>query len=252
MLLELQENIIYGPIQSRRLGSSLGINILPPNVKYCNFNCLYCQYGWTDFRWLKNKKQSSFPEVKVILAAVERALKTLDPKPAYITFSGNGEPTLHPCFNAIVDGVIHLRNILSPTSQTAILSNSSTVLNLDIQKSLSTLDVRIMKLDSGTDKMFIKYNHPTKGIKLDTIIKGLAHLNKTTIQSLLCKGENGNYSKEKLNDWIKKIKFISPLTVQIYTLDRYPPSNLISPLNKEELLNIQSLLKKEQILSEYF
>ena len=186
------------------------------------------------------------------MAAVERALKTLDLKPTYITFSGNGEPTLHPCFNSIVNGVIHLRNTLSPASKTAILSNSTTVLNPDIQKALSKLDIRIMKLDIGNERMFLKYNHPTKGIRLHPIIKGLAHLKKTTIQSLFCKGKNGNYSKENLTDWIKKIKFISPFAVQIYTLDRNPPSNLISSLNREELLNIQSLLKKEKIPSQYF
>ena len=109
MVLKLQENIIYGPIQSRRLGSSLGINILPTNIKYCNFNCLYCQYGWNDIPSLKNKKQMPFPGVGKILTALETTLKILEPKPSTITFSGNGEPTLHPDFHEIVNGVIHLQ-----------------------------------------------------------------------------------------------------------------------------------------------
>ncbi|MBD3413933.1 MAG: radical SAM protein [Candidatus Aminicenantes bacterium] len=252
MLLKLQENIIYGPIQSRRLGRSLGINILPPSIKYCNFNCLYCQYGWTDFHWLKNKKQMSFPETKKILEAVERTLTSLNPKPAYITFSGNGEPTLHPNFHEIVNGVIRLRNTLSPASKTAILSNSTTVLNPDIQKALSNLDSRIMKLDTGSQRMFLKYNRPAKGVKLHSILKGLKQLQNVTIQTLFTKGADGNYSKENLNDWIQKLKFISPQTVQIYTLDRDTPSRSLCSLSQEELADINSLLKKEKIASEYF
>ncbi|MFW6129260.1 MAG: radical SAM protein [Candidatus Aminicenantaceae bacterium] len=252
MLLKLQENIIYGPIQSRRLGSSLGINILPPNIKYCNFNCVYCQYGWTDFLYLKDKNKPSFPGAREILTAVEETLKTLNPKPAYITFSGNGEPTLHPCFKDIVTGVIHLRNTLSPASKTAILSNSTTVSSPDIQKALPKLDARIMKLDVGNEKMFLKYNCPSKGVKLQSIIKGLTRLKNVTIQTLFCKGVQGNYKKENLKDWIQKLKLISPRSVQIYTLDRNPPSRAISSLNKEELLSIHNLLRKGKIPSEYF
>jgi wyosine [tRNA(Phe)-imidazoG37] synthetase (radical SAM superfamily) len=252
MLLELQENIIYGPIQSRRLGRSLGINLLPPSKKYCNFNCLYCQYGWTDFNWLKNMSQMSFPETKKILEAVDRTLISLNPKPAYITFAGNGEPTLHPNFHEIVNGVVHLRDTLSPASKTAILSNSTTVLNPDIQKSLSNLDARILKLDTGSERMFLKYNRPAKGVKLHTILKGLSQLKNVTIQTLFCKGDHGNSSKKDLREWIQKLKFISPQTVQVYTLDRDTPSSSISSLSQMELANIHSLLKKENIPSKYF
>jgi len=252
MLLKLQKNIIYGPIQSRRLGCSLGINVLPPNIKYCNFNCLYCQYGWTDFQCLKHKKKVFFPDSNEIFGAVEKALFALHPKPAFITFSGNGEPTLHPNFPEIVDGVIHLRNTLSPASKTAILSNSTTVLNPDIQKALSKLDARIMKLDNGNKKMFLKCNRPAIGVDFSSLLEGLASLEKITIQTLFCKGKQGNYTKQNLKDWIQKLKFISPQTVQIYTLDRDTPSSSISSLSQEELLNIHLKLKKEKIPSEYF
>jgi len=252
MLLKLQENIIYGPIQSRRLGRSLGINILPPNIKYCNFNCLYCQYGWTDFHYLKHNKNPPFPGTGEILIAVEKTLSALHPKPAYITFSGNGEPTLHPDFHEIVNGVIHLRNNLSQASKTAILSNSTTVSNPDIQKAISKLDALIMKLDTGHQRMFLKYNRPVKGIDLHSIFKGLAQLKNITIQTLFCKGAQGNYHEQNLKDWIQKLKFISPKTVQIYTLDRDTPSSSISSLSQEELLNIHLRLKKKKIPSEYF
>ncbi len=252
MLLKLQENIIYGPIQSRRLGRSLGINVLPPNIKYCNFNCLYCQYGWTDFHYLKHKKKPPFPETGEILNAVEKTLSSLHPKPAYITFSGNGEPTLHPDFHEIVSGVIHIRNKLSPASKTAILSNSTTVSNPEIQKAISKLDARIMKLDTGNEKMLFKYNRPTKGIRFQSILKGLVQLQNVTIQTLFCKSAQGNYHEQNLKDWIQKLNFISPQTVQIYTLDRDTPSSSISSLSQEELLNIHLQLKKEKISSEYF
>ena len=190
-----------------------------------------------------------FPGVGKILTALETTLKILEPKPSTITFSGNGEPTLHPDFHEIVNGVIHLRNTLSPASRTAVLSNSTTVPKPDIQKALAKLDARIMKLDVGCEKMFIKYNRPGKGVALSAILKGLAQLENVTIQTLYCKGPLGNYSKENLKDWIQKLKTISPLDVQIYTLDRDAPCRSIFPLNKTDLTYARSQLEKENIPS---
>ena len=110
MLLTLQRGAVYGPVQSRRLGSSLGVNVLPASVKVCTFNCLYCQYGWTKVCPLRIGESSQWPSVQEILGELEQALWALVEQPAYITFSGNGEPTLHPRFAELVDGVISLRD----------------------------------------------------------------------------------------------------------------------------------------------
>ncbi|MFQ6070527.1 MAG: radical SAM protein [Candidatus Aminicenantales bacterium] len=126
-MLALQEDIIYGPVNSRRLGPSLGINLLPPGQKVCPFNCVYCQYGWSEIYQSGSLLPASFPTVEEVRRALIKALKSLNELPGYITFSGNGEPTLHPDFGHIVKEVINIRNELSPRSRTAVLSNSALV-----------------------------------------------------------------------------------------------------------------------------
>lgn len=249
MLLELQKNIIYGPIQSRRLGSSLGINVLPPCVKVCIFNCLYCQYGWTDFSNIKN---ANFPAAQKILNAVESALKTLPHLPKYLTFSGNGEPTLHPLFSDIVDGLLRLRDQFAPVSKTAILSNSGTAMIPSVRNALEKLDVRIMKLEAGSRKTFESYDRPIENIYIEAVTEGLSSLKDVTIQALFTKGKLGNFTETNLGEWVKRIKEISPVFIQLYTLDRNSPSKSISKLDKKELKQIQLQLENEDIHSDIF
>jgi len=249
MLLDLQATIIYGPIQSRRIGSSLGINLLPVNEKVCSFDCLYCQYGWTDYSRVKT---ASFPEPAKVSEALRTALGNLPVMPRYITFSGNGEPTLHPDFGEIVDEVIRIRDECAPGSGTAILSNSSTVSRPEIREALSKLDLRIMKLDAGHPDTFKGYSRPAPGISIEEITRGLAALDGVTIQSLFTKGKGGNFSEPNLTEWIARLKKISPLTVQIYTLDRGYPSGTIERLTPEELEQIRSRLEKEGIPARAF
>ena len=252
MLLALQKNIVYGPVNSRRLGRSLGINILPEGKKICTFNCLYCQYGWTDYSLVKNIRKDEFPGVTAIIAAVGKALAGLGEPPAYLTFSGNGEATIHPDFPEIVDAVIRLRNRAAPGSKTAILSNSTLVDKAYIRKALEKLDSRIMKLDAGSQAVFTSYNDPMDDIMLDSITDGLAMLKDVTIQSLFTDGLHGNYSQSAVDDWIARIKKIKPVSVQIYTLDRSTPSLSISRLDTADLNKIKSLLDNENIKSEVF
>ena len=127
MLLPLKDGFVYGPVRSRRLGASLGINVLPPGQKVCNFDCLYCQYGWTEPEPLGEAAEIAFPAAESILIAVGKALLALPEPPAYLTFSGHGEATLHPELGELVDGVIVMRDRLAPGARTAILSNSTRV-----------------------------------------------------------------------------------------------------------------------------
>jgi len=254
MLLDLQANIIYGPVRSRRLGRSLGINILPAERKVCSFDCLYCQYGFSrgKTREEAGKERHRLPRVTEVLSAVEAAVLNLSPPAAYLTFSGNGEATLHPGFKEIVLGLREIRDRLSPGSKTAILSNSTTVNDPMIREALALLDVRIMKLDAGTEEMFLRYNRPAKGITLEDTVAGLIALEDVTIQSLFTKGPEGNFTPDHVNAWIQQIKKISPLFVQLYTLDRESPTTSLIPVDKDELLHIRSLLKKENIPSGVF
>jgi wyosine [tRNA(Phe)-imidazoG37] synthetase (radical SAM superfamily) len=254
MLLDLKADIIYGPVRSRRLGRSLGINILPAERKVCSFDCLYCQYGFSQGKTMEEagKKGHGLPMVTEVLSAVERAVLNLSPPAAYLTFSGNGEATLHPGFKEIVSGLREIRDRLSPASKTAILSNSTTVNNPVIREALAMLDVRIMKLDAGTEEMFVGYNRPAKGITLKDTVAGLAAMEEVTIQSLFTKGLEGNFTPGHLEAWVEQVKKISPLFVQLYTLDRESPTASLIPVDKNELLHIRSLLEKENIPSGVF
>lgn len=261
MLLELQSSIIYGPVRSRRLGRSLGVNVLPHNRKVCSFDCLYCQYGRTNavtpaeagISGSPNPaRHGGFPDVDEILTAVEQALKNLPALPDYITFSGNGEATLHPGFKELVTGLRRVGDAFSPGSKTAILSNSTTVSDPRIREALALLDVRIMKLDAGTEEMFAHYNRPPAAITLTDTAAGLAVLEDVTIQSLFTKGPDGNSAPGHVSAWVERIKAIKPVFVQVYTLDRSSPTETLFPLDKKELLHIKTLLEKENIPAGFF
>ena len=245
MTIDLQNNIIYGPINSRRLGLSLGINLLPRKFKVCPFNCVYCQYGFTNIVGLKpNFNKSILPNINEIEKAIEIGIKA-NPGVDYITFSGNGEPTAHPDFPSLVDIAISLRNKFNPSARTAILSNSATVSEPSIVKALNHLDCRFMKLDSGDETTFKRFNRPHKSITFESIIIGLAQMRDIVIQALFAGGEHGNSSKECIKSWIRAIGEIKPKECHIYSLDRPSPDNLLYKLSHSELANIMDKTESE-------
>lgn len=166
--------MIYGPVDSRRLGRSLGINLLPTGYKLCAFDCIYCQYGRTKVLTTKAEK-GRFPVVEVVLRKVEEALRQV-PDLNYVTFSGNGEPTLHPRFDELVEGVVHLRDKLRPEVKTAILSNSALAWKEEIREALAKLDLRIMKLDAGDPFAWRAINRPAPSLDFETVVAGLKEL----------------------------------------------------------------------------
>jgi wyosine [tRNA(Phe)-imidazoG37] synthetase (radical SAM superfamily) len=251
MTIPLQSSIVYGPVRSRRLGFSLGINVLSTMKKECSFNCLYCQYGWSPP--LTNHQTGPQTRVEEVLEGVEAALEASPSSPGYITFSGNGEPTLHPEFPGLVEGIINLRDRLSPESKTAVLSNSTTVGRPDVKAALSRLDVRIMKLDVGREETLRDFNRPTiKSLSLRTMVDALAALDDVTIQALFAKGPKGNYHSAEIAAWVDCLKRIQPIAVQIYTLARSYPSPDIEPVSREELEGIQHRLNEAGIESTVF
>jgi hypothetical protein len=208
MLLGLKRSITYGPVHSRRLGHSLGINLMPPSVKVCSFDCVYCQYGWTRVRKIGDDLRSSIPKAEDVVGAVETALKELPSPPAYITLSGHGEPSLHPDFPGIVESVRKTRDRLAPGAKTAILSNSSTVTVERVRRTLARLDMRIMKLDCGTEEVFQGYSRPAAGVLLEGITEGLAELSRlapVTIQALWAGGPGGNLSMSAEDDDSRRV-----------------------------------------------
>ncbi len=252
MLLTLKKEIIYGPVHSRRLGRSLGLNILPGDQKTCPFNCVYCQYGWTECHTTQTDGSLLFPSAEEVKKALEAALKSLEEPPAFITFSGNGEPTLHPEFDVLVHGVISVRDSLAPAAQTAILSNSALVREKSVRESLAKLDVRIMKLDCGSPLLFERYNQPCAGVDLDLITRGLKELEDVTIQALFTSGESGNLEIQNIQEWIKRLKRIRPRAVQLYTSDRDYPDKRLKPATPEELSRIRELADRAGIYAKIY
>lgn len=236
--LSLQAGILYGPVTSRRLGASLGINLMPTTYKLCSFNCVYCHYGFTDRLSLDIEKYKyDLPHLGDVLREVERALRssmTFD----YLTFSGNGEPTLHPNFLEIAAGIHELRNRLRPEVRIALLSNSTGVLVRDMRRVLRYIDRPYFKVDAGSEVLFRRINRPAPGIAFDDVIRGLARLRGVYLQTVLMAGEPSNIDPRALSDYLYVTRHIQPREVQIYSLDRPVPETRIRRVPPDELHGI--------------
>ena len=188
-VLPLQKGNIYGPVKSRRLGSSLGLNLLPRSYKLCSFNCIYCQYGLNPPQSpdMVSALYDELPTVSAIKKAILAALASLREKIDYITFSGNGEPTLHPDFPAIVEVVRDIRDRYASHVKLAILSNSTTINKPEMVEALMQLDTPIMKLDAGSEKLYKRINRPAGGVDFNKIVEGLIEFNHPNliIQALI-------------------------------------------------------------------
>jgi len=250
VLLAPKPGIVYGPVRSRRLGRSLGINLLPAGRKTCTFDCRYCQYGWAGPCSPAGLGDHPFPSVGEVVDALARTLSRLPEPPAFLTFSGNGEPTLHPSFGEIVDGVGRLRNRMAPEARLAILSNSSEVGRPEVREALGRLDVRIMKLDAGSQATLLAYNRPAPGVRFERILEGLAALPQVTIQTLFCEGPAGNLDPESLSPWFESVRLIHPQLVQIYSLDRQSPCPRLVKASTERLEAVRNGLAARGVVAE--
>jgi wyosine [tRNA(Phe)-imidazoG37] synthetase (radical SAM superfamily) len=224
--LSLQTGIVYGPVESRRLGLSLGINLLPTSYKLCSFNCVYCQYGWTKKAALASTQElADLPGLDAITTAIEAALeqisgagKTVDS----ITICGNGEPTLYPDLRAVIEIAKRQRDRYQPQARLAILSNSSTVADPVVREALNLLDLKIMKFDAGSEEIFQQLNHPRAPIYMGDIVTGLKELKNIILQSLFVQGRVTNADPDSVDLWAEKVREIRPLSMQVYTLEREP------------------------------
>lgn len=243
--LELKKGIIYGPIKSRRLGPSLGINLLPPTYKLCSFNCLYCHYGWTKKHTTDASScKDDLPSVDQVGEALYNWLERNPEHINYITFSGNGEPCLHPEFDKMVEMVLHIRDKLAPQAKVAILSNS-TCLNSDrVQAGLKRLDIRILKLDCGTENVFQRLNRPSPGVRFEEVVENLKELDDVILQSVFVEGTIDNTTDEEVERWMEKINHIKPREVQIYSIDRPSADEGLALVSKNKLKTIAGKAEK--------
>jgi wyosine [tRNA(Phe)-imidazoG37] synthetase (radical SAM superfamily) len=241
-LLSLQKDIIYGPINSRRLGRSLGINLLPTDCKLCSFDCVYCHYGRTEIKTLL-PDEGRLPGVEQVLQAVERALQTHSDVD-YVTFSGNGEPTLHPRFPTIAYEVRRLRDELRPGVRMALLSNSTAVHVPQVREALGTFDVPMMKLDAGDRETLARINRPAAAVRLERIVEGLKGIPDLTLQSVLLDGEVSNVRGNALEAWLAALSEIRPARVQIYSTDRPVPESGVERVPPSRLEGIAKEIEK--------
>jgi wyosine [tRNA(Phe)-imidazoG37] synthetase (radical SAM superfamily) len=246
----LWNKIAFGPIHSRRLGSSLGINISPTTVKICSFDCIYCECGWTLEKQIDPNLFLSAEEICVAIEAKLCQCKETDTHIDSITFSGNGEPTLHPDFYQIIDTLIVLRDKYYPKTVITCLSNATQLANKEVLTALKKIDKPILKLDAVTEPFFQLINKPTITISIKEIIKQLQQLDGDFIlQSLFFKGNiDGqffdNASEPHLSLWIDIVKRLHPKKVMLYSLDRNTPAQGLEKIPIEQLQAIVEQLQK--------
>ena len=240
----LFDTVIIGPIHSRRLGRSLGVNLLHQTAKICSFNCIYCECGW-NFR-----AESHQPNREEVRAALEAKMKQLiadNQGIDVITFAGNGEPTTHPQFPKIIDDTIELRNKYFPEAKVSVLSNATMVWKPEVREALLKVDNNIQKLDSAFDETVQIINQPCGKYSVEKVIENLALFNgKVIVQTMFLRGEhNGkqidNTTDTEVNAWIEAVKRINPSEVMLYSLDRVPP---VSTLINVEAVELQKIADK--------
>lgn len=246
----LFDKIIFGPVRSRRLGVSLGINLLPTKRKICNFNCIYCECGWT--RDIEDAV-SHLPGREEVYNALDSKLSELIKKniiPDVITYAGNGEPTLHPDFPGIIDDSIFLRDKYFKKTRIAVLSNATTISNPLIKNALLKVDQNILKLDSAFDSTIKIHNQPRVNINVEELINNLISFDgKLIIQTLFLRGtHNGkivdNTTRVEIREWLKAIERIKPYEVMIYTISRDTPEDTrLKKVPLNELKEIAALVE---------
>ena len=237
----IREETVFGPIFSRRLGSSLGINLLPVNGKICTFDCIYCECGWNK----DGRDDTRLPNAAEVREALEAKLKQLakDGTPVdSITFSGDGESTINPDFPQIIDDTLALRDKYYPKAKVSVLSNATQVHRPEIFAALRKVDNPIMKIDAPTNELVGKINHPAPGYDVNRVVEALKQFNGDFIlQTMFLKSKDfDSSSSEVLNGWMDIVRQLRPREVMAYTIDRPTPEEGLQKFTVEEM---QTLVK---------
>ncbi|MEN9444309.1 MAG: hypothetical protein RIS47_1199 [Bacteroidota bacterium] len=245
----LFDQIIFGPVNSRRLGVSLGINLLPIESKFCNYNCIYCECGWTPG---KESPKPIFHAALDVASALEAKLQEMvaaGNPPDVITFAGNGEPTVHPDFAAIIDLTLALREKFVPNCKVAVLSNATMLHNATVVAALKRVDQNILKLDSAFDATAKLINQPLGGFSTERLVERMqAFGGELIVQTMFLKGgSNGvlidNTTPDELDAWMDLIVRIAPKQVMIYTIARDTPLDTLEKIPVERLNEIAASLR---------
>lgn len=237
----LFDQIIFGPVHSRRLGVSLGINLLPVDGKLCSFDCIYCECGLNEERRTKSKLPLR-PEVKEALEKKLMQMQEEGVKPDVITFAGNGEPTMHPDFAGIIEDTIEVRDRICPKAKIAVLSNSTMLHKQEVFNALNKVEDNILKLDSVLDSRIQQLNAPNSpSFNFESLLEQLIRFKgNLIIQTMFLSGEyNGekvdNTTEAEIVGWLEALQKIRPRQVMIYTIDRETPVKGLKKVSKEKL-----------------
>jgi len=232
----LWETIVNGPVQSRRLGVSLGLNLIPLGSKLCTFDCPYCECGFNthkaaDARW---------PSPDEVAHSLRSALERLPHAPDWITFAGNGEPTMHPRFPVVVERVLAVRDDLARVARVGVLSNGLAAGKAAIRDALLRLDARMMKLDPGPPERVNGLRYDAKRLVMD-----YRALKPYTIQAMVVRGADWDGASEvSLAVWLPLLAAADPDAVQLYSLDRPPADPRLQLVSRERLLAMASAIRE--------
>ncbi|WP_373801613.1 radical SAM protein [Bacteroides heparinolyticus] len=243
---------IFGPVHSRRLGVSLGINLLPADGKICTFDCIYCECGFN----VDRRSKQPLPTREEVRTALEARLQDMlqnGPAPDVLTFAGNGEPTAHPRFPEIITDTLALRDRYFPNAKVSVLTNSTFIHKPAVFEALNKVDNNILKLDTVDEAYIRELDRPTGSYSVNKIIESMkAFKGNCIIQAMFLKGSYAGKNMDNTSDkyvlpWLEAVKEIAPRQVMIYTIDRETPGQDLRKATHEELDRIATLIKKEGI-----
>ena len=242
----LREETVFGPIRSRRLCNSLGINLLPTKGKICNFDCIYCECGWN----ADGRNDTVLPTAAQVRAALEDKLCALmlDGTPVdSITFSGDGEPTLNPEFPRIIDDTLRLRDAFFPSAKVSVLSNATRAHISEVFEALRKVDNPIMKIDAPTDGLAALINRPAPGYSVARVVEALKRFEGDfVLQTMFLRSPDfDSASPEVLGGWMEIVRKLRPRLVQVYSIDRPTPMEGLQKYTVEQMRELVAPLLAE-------
>ena len=247
----LREEVVFGPIKSRRLGWSLGINLLPTKGKICNFDCIYCECGWN----ADGRDDTKLPSAAEVRSALEAKLADIlleGTQVDSITFSGDGEPTLNPDFARIIDDTIALRDIYCPQAKVSVLTNATKLLSDTVFGALRKVDAPILKLDAPTDERARKINGALPSFRVDDVVKGMKRFEGDFIlQTMFLKSDDfDSLEPQMLAKWMDIVREIRPRLIMAYTIARPTPQSGLSAYSAAQIREALKPLEDEGFKSQ--
>ena len=249
----LFHSTIFGPIHSRRLGTSLGVNLSPVDGKTCTFDCLYCEAGFN----AQGPVRAGLPSRREVATLLEEKLRSMKEKGEnldVITFSGNGEPTLHPDFEGVIDDTIALRNRYFPDVKISVLSNSTRLDRPDVCRALARVDNNILKLDSAVESTMRLLDRPTSpAFTVEKAIEGISQFaGQAIVQTMILQGEIDGQTIDNTTDTevsalLEAYRRIKPASVMLYSIDRTTPCKTLRKVSREKLESIATIIRAEGI-----